>query len=239
MNQPRPSVGAMTDSRPRRPSLLSFGDTLTMSSIESEGQGPTENGDGTVKSRSSSTPTPARRTSGGTERPVLRNLPQISHGLNDPLLSMSALEDDSDDGEETPSLSNTALKTSYIPSHAASISDEAARLLGRRLSDAVRTPPAPGLKESPEEINADKGEHPGLEKKLSADEVEDLLSAPLASPSDLAAQLYANPKLAGLRLPIGMTPLHSGSKGGSPISPPILANPKCSGYFVEPVRQPS
>ncbi|KAF9467838.1 hypothetical protein BDZ94DRAFT_1155524 [Collybia nuda] len=215
MNQPRPAVAPMTDSRPRRPSLLSFSDTLTMSTMENEGQILNEAEVETEKPKTSSSgSTPARRISGGAERPVLRNLPQISHGLGDPLLSMSALEDDSDDGEETPSLADTALKTSYIRSRTASMSDEAAKLLGRRLSNALLGP----------------------EKKLSAEEVENILSAPLSSPSDLAAQLYANPKLAGLRSPIGVSPLQAGSKAGSPISPPILANPKCSGYFVEPMK---
>jgi len=60
--------------------------------------------------------------------------------------------------------------------------------------------------------------------------------------ADLAAQLQANPKLAALRSPGGlsmtpMTPLQAAPKtiDKSSISPPILMNPKCSGYFVEPV----
>jgi dual specificity phosphatase 12 len=57
--------------------------------------------------------------------------------------------------------------------------------------------------------------------------------------ADLAAQLHANPKLAALRTPGGlaMTPLNTASRvvDKSSISPPILMNPKCSGYFVEPV----
>ena len=57
--------------------------------------------------------------------------------------------------------------------------------------------------------------------------------------ADLAAQLHANPKLAALRSPGGlaMTPLNTASRvvDKSSISPPILMNPKCSGYFVEPV----
>lgn len=56
---------------------------------------------------------------------------------------------------------------------------------------------------------------------------------------DLAAQLHANPKLAALRSPGGlsMTPLQPATRviDKSTISPPILMNPKCSGYFVEPV----
>ncbi|KAH9849816.1 hypothetical protein C2E23DRAFT_350969 [Lenzites betulinus] len=75
-------------------------------------------------------------------------------------------------------------------------------------------------------------------------------------PSDLAAQLSAHPKLAALRAPAGlaMTPTSGGSSPTrsapqtpglanvrsanyfAPVSPPILMNPKCSGYFVEPLK---
>lgn len=57
--------------------------------------------------------------------------------------------------------------------------------------------------------------------------------------ADLAAQLHANPKLAALRSAGGlaMTPLNTATRvvDKSSISPPILMNSKCSGYFVEPV----
>lgn len=54
------------------------------------------------------------------------------------------------------------------------------------------------------------------------------------SSTDLAAQLSSNPKLAAFRAAtsLSMTGLN-GSKAS--LSPPILMNPKCSGYFVEPV----
>ncbi|KAI0656971.1 hypothetical protein C8Q70DRAFT_306841 [Cubamyces menziesii] len=59
-------------------------------------------------------------------------------------------------------------------------------------------------------------------------------------PSDLAAQLSSHPKLAALRAPAGlaMTPATSApqSPGINIKSPPILVNPKCSGYFVEPMK---
>ena len=59
----------------------------------------------------------------------------------------------------------------------------------------------------------------------------------LAHPSDLSAQLYANPKLAALRgINVVTQPSASSSASAlTPSSPPILANAKCSGYFVEPV----
>ncbi|KIY66872.1 phosphatases II [Cylindrobasidium torrendii FP15055 ss-10] len=60
------------------------------------------------------------------------------------------------------------------------------------------------------------------------------------SPQELAAQLSANPKLAALRNGISMTPAHSSNatsvKLESIVSPPIIANPKCSGYFVEAMK---
>ncbi|KAI0720791.1 hypothetical protein C8T65DRAFT_567048 [Cerioporus squamosus] len=87
------------------------------------------------------------------------------------------------------------------------------------------------------------------------------VSSSFVHPNDLAAQLAAHPKLAALRAPaaLSMTPLASGSGAPSParsnpqspgvastmaksssyfapVSAPILANPKCSGYFVEPLK---
>ncbi|KAH9072875.1 hypothetical protein EDB83DRAFT_2505252 [Lactarius deliciosus] len=58
--------------------------------------------------------------------------------------------------------------------------------------------------------------------------------------ADLAIQLHSNPKLAALRSPGGltMTPLQTSTRvvDKASISPPILMNPKCSGYFVEPMK---
>ncbi|EIN08594.1 hypothetical protein PUNSTDRAFT_114048 [Punctularia strigosozonata HHB-11173 SS5] len=74
-----------------------------------------------------------------------------------------------------------------------------------------------------------------------------------SSSRDIAAELMANPKLAALRSPTGlqMTPMQAGGgvAGGSQQQhqqqlqqkmaanvPPILADPKCSGYFLEPMK---
>ncbi|EPQ52031.1 hypothetical protein GLOTRDRAFT_80177 [Gloeophyllum trabeum ATCC 11539] len=61
---------------------------------------------------------------------------------------------------------------------------------------------------------------------------------PLSHGSDLAAQLFANPKLAALRSGMGMTPVsgQGSSKPAAPVPAPILINPKCSGYFLEPMK---
>jgi dual specificity phosphatase 12 len=83
---------------------------------------------------------------------------------------------------------------------------EAARAVGRKMSDSV-------IASKDFAPNGDDSSAPTV----------------LASPADLAAQLYTNPKLAVLR---------SGQVGipsNVPTSLPIIANPKCSGYFVEPV----
>lgn len=58
--------------------------------------------------------------------------------------------------------------------------------------------------------------------------------AGLVHPSDLSAELYSNPKIAALRSGLSVIPTPSPSLN-SPRGSPMLANAKCSGYFVEPV----
>ena len=62
----------------------------------------------------------------------------------------------------------------------------------------------------------------------------------LSHPSDLSAQLSSNAKLAALRGGLSIVPQPSPSLSPNhlrvPTDPPLLINPKCSGYFVEPVR---
>lgn len=71
-------------------------------------------------------------------------------------------------------------------------------------------------------------------------------STAFAHPSDLSAQLYNNPALAALRPGLNVVPAPSPSLlvpsratalSSSRVVPssPTLINPKCSGYFVEPV----
>lgn len=62
----------------------------------------------------------------------------------------------------------------------------------------------------------------------------------LVHPSDLAAQLYANPQIAALRDGLSIVPQPSLSLSPpinplAQFNPPTLINSKCSGYFVEPV----
>lgn len=226
MSQSRPHVSAITDSRPRRPSLLTFGDSLTMSSLDTDEDTSASEGEATAKptvSPPSSTSSLARRVS-VPDRLTLRNL----NSLGDPL-SMSALED-SDDEDATPSLADTTGRTGYIY-NPASMSDETARMLGRRLSDAMLSSPAE-IRNRSSEQGADQQGIPDDNPPLCPEQQHP--PTYLVSPAELAAQLHANPKLAALRSPMVMTPL--ASKAASPISPPILMNPKCSGYFVEPMK---
>jgi dual specificity phosphatase 12 len=133
-------------------------------------------------------------------------------------LSMSALETEDDSGPEdgaapsppAPADGQAQAQQEPLPSTHAF---EAAARLGRRLSDAVLASPADM---SPPEPTPDAS------------------ATHFSSTDDIAAQLFANPKLRSSMMMSPLTPL--GSPKAHPVSPPILANPKCSGYFVEPVR---
>ncbi len=160
------------------------------------------------------TPKPYPQSRGG-KRPFTN----LSRSLMDSL-SMSALETEDDDEIDLSGVT----KTDLTPTNNAGVpSIDAATLLGRRLSDAV-------IALSPSDTE------PGQPPSAPQNGAE---TTQFSSPGDLAAQLYANPKLAALRTPMGMgmTPIQTSvnRSNTSTSSPPILMNPKCSGYFVEPV----
>lgn len=108
-----------------------------------------------------------------------------------------------------------------------SFSDTRARLLGldgiasfrRGMSDSLSMS---ALEVEEPEIEEKKPDSPGV--------------SGLAHPNSISAQLYANPKLAPLRT----TGLPANTTTQSPTltsAPPILVDPRCSGYFVEAVRR--
>lgn len=175
-------------------------------------------------------------------------------------LSMSALEteDDADDKSDTDE-PTTSSHESSSGSNSSSSTTAALKLPSRRPSGSDVRPFRPSPL-SMEGIGRDLSH--ALEESMTSDTV-DLLEGPThrapfpsvyaarrtssppplalptggtqyASGADLAAQLSSNPKLAALRTAasLSMTSLN-GSKVS--LSPPILVNPKCSGYFVEPV----
>ncbi|KAK7044814.1 hypothetical protein R3P38DRAFT_2881005 [Favolaschia claudopus] len=220
----RPRLGSSNNARPRRPSGLA--EALSMSGLETDD--PSADKDSAAPAASESTEQPnggvKRSISDGPRRPLLR--PVIS-GLAD--LSMSALStsalDTEDDLEESPTADTADLQAQLEPlpsTHAF----QAATRLGRRLSDAVLASPTDT---SPPAVDANG---PATTTHFSS------------ADGDIAAQLFANPKLAAFRSPgLGMSPmsplmspLSSGAPKTFPVSPPILINPKCSGYFVEPMK---
>ncbi|KAF8068955.1 hypothetical protein FPV67DRAFT_1098469 [Lyophyllum atratum] len=223
MNQARPSIGSITatpEARPRRPSFMGLGETLAMSTIAAESNASED----IVGGRS-----PVRRRSSG-EKPTLRDLPEIPRA-EDLFASTSALESDDDEGFPTPEVLSPGLIES--PS---GMTDETAKLIGRRMSDAMLSP----TKETLLEPLVDSRH--ALNETQTSSSVDQSPLTTFISPSDLAAELSSNMKLAALRSPLG-TPLGAGvnaiqptSKSLTPISAPIIVNPKCSGYFVEPMK---
>jgi dual specificity phosphatase 12 len=131
-------------------------------------------------------------------------------------LSTSALDTDDDPEEDTAQHQDeTQDQVEPLPSTHAF---EAATRLGRRLSDAVLASPSDTSPPARDTNGAD-----GATTHFSS------------ADGDIAAQLFAHPKLAAFRAPgMMMSPMSPISPMS--LSPPILMNPKCSGYFVEPVR---
>ena len=172
------------------------------------------------------------RNISGADR--LRNFRNVSRGLIDTSLTMSsAVADDEEEEDEKP--------LDHI--HA-----EAAKLLGRRLSDAVITPASESIKDAPAILTGNV-QNIGLSESSATDTdatktiSQEPMTTHLISPTNLAAQLFANPKLAALRSPSfgsSSIPVSSPPAATQPkplVSAPIIVNPKCSGYFVEPVSQ--
>lgn len=219
--QPRSRHGSSSEIRPRRLSLLGLGGlggALSMSAIDSEHAIDDEELEhGTAGSRISPTTNGSyagdlRRRMSGTKTPP--SLPQISETPKEAMKLETGTEDKQEEqqGEDT-SISQPRLRTR--------MSIEDARLIGRRLSNAVLTPVG------------DKKSHETNGRESEGANQKPLTS--LVSPADLAAQLYSNPNIASLRSLSGVASPTSIPKSTVPVSPPILINPKCSGYFVEPM----
>ncbi|KZV59928.1 hypothetical protein PENSPDRAFT_659853 [Peniophora sp. CONT] len=233
-----------TSSAGRRPSIeggvfAGLAASLSMSNLETEEEGA-DKVDKTDKPRRSSS-TRQRRPS----NPSMSALSALS------MSSMTASAVESDDDEEDVELP---------PVKARSLSRRSSLGRPRRPSETgagLRRPSMPGVTalssltmttKTPTNGEVPTDEKASLKDKPASEESDPAAVAPvpsvatpggLQSPADLAAQLYANPKLAALRGAggMGMTPLQtSGGSRPDPRSPPILANPKCSGYFVEPME---
>jgi len=172
------------------------------------------------------------RNISGADR--LRNFRNVSRGLIDTSLTMSSAVADDDEEEDEKPLDH--------------IHAEAAKLLGRRLSDAVITPASESIKDAPAILTGNV-QNIGISESSATDTdttkaiSQEPMTTHLISPANLAAQLFTNPKLAALRspsfgsssIPVSSSPAATQSK--PLVSVPIIVNPKCSGYFVEPVSQ--
>ena len=211
VSQPRSRHGSSSEVRQRRASLLGLGGlggALSMSTIDSENAiddedqaSPIVNGTHFVDMK--------RRMSGTKTPPSLPQISETPGGAEGPT--------EAENGEQGVQQSGEAKDhdaSRSLPRLKTRMSMEDAKLLGRSLSDAVLTPVGDKTSHEPYTREAESGNE-----------------RPLVNPTELAARLYSNPKLAALK-----SPAPAGiSKNAVPISPPILANPKCSGYFVEPV----
>ncbi|KAJ4490110.1 hypothetical protein J3R30DRAFT_3653549 [Lentinula aciculospora] len=284
-----------SDSRPRRPSGLSFGglgDSLTMSSMngsspnkgsssaivddedEDEECEPTARPLTDVNGKPAISPplTATPRGPTGSRPPPPRPFANASKSIME-TMSMSALDSDDEDDAENDVISPGTIKLTNIrrPSGSGTPTSpntfaHVATHIGRRMSDAMLTPadeaaPAStvastGLSDgtilvpgSAEELVKEEGVIPvSSPTSISPSRSISAVSSSLVSPTDIAAQLYTNPKLAALRgnvsptlpgiTPPGMDNASVGAGGAKPlpVSPPILMNPKCSGYFVEPMK---
>ncbi len=220
---PRPRLGStsgLTRPSPLTPIEGSNGlagqvGSLSMSALEDDEISSSQESDPLTSSASQSQ---SRRTSSfGTDLRT-RLLAGLSVGIPSSL-SMSALDsDDEESADSTPATVSTP-RTGEI--HTADTTPSS--LATETIVDVPDSVPI-----------TNRSRPPPLALSTAAAGVSTLQHG-----ADLAAQLHANPKLASLRPPGGltMTPLQTTTRviDKASISPPILMNPKCSGYFVEPV----
>ena len=224
---PRPRLGS--SSGPTRPSPLSpvegtnglsgLSASLSMSAIDDEEDAKSPSQESDLPTGHAAQSQRLRSGSFGTD---LKS--RLLAGLTSSL-SMSALDCDDDEfvGATTaPLVPVSSPKKGGIPA-----------------ADTVLSPPPASETSETISENHDSVPSTGKSRPQPAHSAASAGVGTLQHGADLAAQLHANPKLAALRAPGGfsMTPLHTATRviDKSSMSPPILMNPKCSGYFVEPV----
>ncbi|KAF8960298.1 hypothetical protein BDZ97DRAFT_2037868 [Flammula alnicola] len=164
-----------------------------------------------------------------------------SMSRQDPSLSVSALEiEDESENEPNGSTNGRPTKIDLTGATAEDVSIHASQLLGCRLSDAVISSvgdnKAQGENSDGSFFTA-SGSAVNEYFTASPETTIDHPTTQFFSPSDLTSQLSSNPKLAALRSPpVSMSSSQNVLKSVSVASAPILANAKCSGYFVEPMK---
>ncbi|KDQ58506.1 hypothetical protein JAAARDRAFT_34319 [Jaapia argillacea MUCL 33604] len=239
ITQPRSRTGSANGFHPNRLSQLDgppmargLSDSLAMSTIDDH---PSPKAVETVSVVEGAPPTPPRSRlgsgSGSRTRPSFAGQTGVALGRSiSHSLEVSEMESALDDETDAPPI------TSTLPT------------MSRR-SSAPRQPSLPFISETgPLSIQSSVSENHSQEPDATQQPSSSDTSLPRTSrpslggqfshPSDLAAQLFANPKLAALRSPMAMTPMTQtpSVKPTQPIPAPILINAKCSGYFLEPMK---
>lgn len=187
-----------------------------------------------------------RRPSGLSSVAALDDSLSIASIKEDSNVMNSALDTDEElDSPLKPTSSDHPIALEGEGATEQDIAAGASRVLGRRMSDYVFVEATGG--ETPaqktEEVYFKAEGEAVVQQCPESTENEGIAESKithLKSPTDLAAQLFANPKLTALRsqplTPGAQTsPSLSRHHSGLVSSAPILTNPQCSGYFVEPV----
>ncbi|TRM62330.1 hypothetical protein BD626DRAFT_498862 [Schizophyllum amplum] len=205
----RPGVGP----GPRRGSQLA-GTGFTMSALEAEKGSDATSGESALDTDEEE----QEESKAAPERDMVTDVKKAIQGME-----MNDAEDDSAVADESD---DEADKEAFAQAK------EEARQLGRRMSAAMEG--SEGSSQRAEIVTQIMREE---RVKKEAPKSQPGTPATYFSPSDLAAQLNANPKLTALRRDsLGATSAGGPSRGSANSSPPILMNPKCSGYFVEPMK---
>lgn len=170
-------------------------------------------------------------------RALMESLSMTS--LSTSSLSMSALDTEDDHELDEPKNGHAGdLPPPGVGVKSSRSSSMSMEGLGRDLSDALDASvanyegPSTGTATQSETVHVLSPVHESQDTSKTGGPLQPQPSTQYASPLDLAAELHSHPKLAALRTPpsLSMTGIRS------VVSPPILMNPKCSGYFVEPMK---
>ncbi|KIJ09371.1 hypothetical protein PAXINDRAFT_102257 [Paxillus involutus ATCC 200175] len=249
LGPPTPALPSLTPAASRRPS----NDHMTQ--LAPPSRRPSASLNVTISRRPSMSQPRSRMNS--SSNGVIEGRPAILAALGGrgllESLSMSALEteddaeaeDDTEDSETDKPVPNGASTVPNPPSRRPSGDRKHFRPsplsmdgIGRDLSDALDAATSP----APQPLEASRTAAPPPEATITkpfptVPPQQQPTSTQYASPADLAAQLSSNPKLAALRAAqsLAMTGLNGANSSKAAQSPPILMNPKCSGYFVEPM----
>lgn len=237
-SQNSPLAGEVIRRAPRKSFNSGLGESLSMSAIQEDpGKGISSPILDIPSPSTSQVPTPTNTPAIPYGHP-LHSFRSMSQTLVDQS-SMSALEIEDDGDTDSDSKAMPQMNIDLTGTTAEDISIHASQLLGRRLSDALISFTGDTNPPAEDRTGSYFRAHGSEVTEHSSDAPKAHVETPtthLISPTDLAAQLMSDPKLVALRSPVSVTPPSALASKAAPISAPILVNPKCSGYFVEPMK---